>query len=623
MARLTQECVARIKDSADIVELVGKFIQLRRAGTAWKACCPFHNEKTPSFSVNPSRQSFHCFGCGVGGDAVKFLMMFENLDYPTALRRIADMNGIPIQEEEENPEVARQRRLRGRVVELNQLAADYFHRQLCRNREAGHAREYLKERGFDIAIARAWQLGWAPPDYRDFARQAEAAKFDERVQAEANLLGRGQRGLYPVFRNRLMFPIHNVRGEVVGFSGRVFAGDTDPRKYVNTAETVAFRKGELLFGLFKATRAIGEAGMTVVVCEGQLDVIACHEKADIRNAVAGLGTAFTDDHAKMLRKYAKRAVLCYDGDNAGIKASEKTFRKLAQAGLEVAYATLPPGEDPDSLIKAQGAEALRQAIADARPYLEVRAGIEMKLALGDSNARAALIPRMADLAAEIADPNRRDVAIVDLATRLNTGLENLRSTVEDIIRARKNSPDAQRAAEGDEEYWGEEEEYSGDGAPAPTEAAAPAPAARKLPPIRLHPAIRGLLQLAATCAEAQHMLVERIEELQEPIRTLSGGPLLQRLFECLPQPGDEEAWQSYAASLPPEQAAALRDIPHEAADIDAPAPYVDQACERAARDTVLAQIDQLRSRLRASDLTMKESLALMQEVTELQKLLNG
>ncbi len=623
MARITQECVARIKDSTDIVELIGRFLQLRRAGNAWKACCPFHNEKTPSFSVNPARQSFHCFGCGVGGDAVKFLMMYENLDYPTALRRIADMNGIPVIEEEENPEMARKRRLRGRVVEVNSLATDYYHRQLCRNREAGHARDYLKKRGFDIEIARAWQLGWAPPDFRDFARQAGAANMDERLLAEAYLLGRGQRGLYPVFRNRLMFPIHNVRGEVVGFSGRVLEGDTDPRKYVNTAETVAFRKGELLFGLFKATGAIAKAGMTVVVCEGQLDVIACHEKADIRNAVAGLGTAFTDDHAKMLRKYAKRAILCYDGDNAGIKASEKTYRKLAQAGLEVAYANLPPGEDPDSLIQTQGADALRRALEEARPYLEVRAGHELRLALGDSNARAALIPRMADLAAEIPDANRRDVAIVDLATRLNTGLENLRATVEDIIRARKDAPTPTREDSDADAYYSEEE-----GEEENTPATTDSPARSHTPrtpaiAIRLHPGIRGLLQLAATNEQAQHLLVERIEELQEPIRNLSGGLLLQRLLEYLPTPGDDDAWQAYTDSLPPEQSAALRDIAHNAIPMDDATPFVEQACERAARDTVQARIDQLRSRLRAGDLSMEESLALMQETSELQKMLNS
>ncbi len=612
MARITQECVARIKDSADIVELLSKYLQLRRAGNSWKACCPFHSEKTPSFHVNPARQTFHCFGCGVGGDALKFIMMFENLDYPTALRRLADMNGIPVIEEEENPEMARLRRMRARVVEANTLATEYYHRKLCRDAAAAHVREYLKQRGFGIEIARAWQLGWAPPDFREFGQLAASRSMDDRLLAEAYLLGRGQRGLYPVFRDRLMFPIHNVRGEVVGFSGRVIRADQDPRKYVNTADTAAFHKGELLFGLYKATGPIGKAGMCVVVCEGQLDVIACHEKADIRNAVAGLGTAFTDEHARILRKYAKKAILCYDGDNAGIKASEKTFRKLAAAGLEVYHASLPPGEDPDSLIGSSGPEALREAIDSARPYLEVRVGQELAMIQGDANARAALIPRMADLAAEITDRNRRDVAVADLATRLNTGLEALRETVEGIIRTRKESPQAAPA----DPQWepGEEEEFPGN------EPMQEAP--RRVIPITLHNVIRDILFLAASNSEAQALLLERIEELQEPIHWLSGGVVLQRFMEYLPTPGDEEAWQGFVATLPPEQAAALRHQEHAPVELSDAATVVDSTCSNAALAALKAHVDQLRSRINATGISWQEAAPLLEELNELQKLIN-
>lgn len=605
--------MARIKDSADVVEIVGRYIQLRRAGNAWKACCPFHNEKTPSFSVNPARQTFKCFGCGVGGDAVKFIMMFENLDYPTALRRVADMNGIPIIEEEENPEAARRRWLRSRVVEANTLAADYYHRQLCRSREADHVRTYLKEREFNIEIAKAWQLGWAPPDFRPFQQLAAAANMDQRLLLEANLLGNGTRGSYPVFRDRLMFPIHNVRGEVVGFSGRIMAEGQDPRKYVNTAETVAFRKGELLFGLYKATGAIAKAGMTVVVCEGQLDVIACHEKAYIRNAVAGLGTAFTDEHASMLRKYAKRAVLCYDGDNAGIKASEKTFRKLAAAGLEVYMASLPPGEDPDSLIKVRGAEALQQAIADARPYLEVRAGIEMQAVKGDANARAALIPRMADLAAEITDPIRRGVAVTDLSSRLNTGLDDLRQTVDEIIRSRKDAP---RDTHAEEPEYSEDEEVS-------TEQLQVSARVSNVRPIRLHPTMRDLISLAAGNADVQRALVERIEELQEPISLLAGGPVLQRLLEKLPIPGSAESWEDFINSLPPEQAAALRKISNGAQELTNAYATVEQACSHAAREAVVARIDIIKARINSGTLTGDEVAKLSTEAIELHRMLNA
>lgn len=611
MPRITEESVARIKDSADIVSVVGKYLQLKRAGYSWKACCPFHNEKTPSFHVNPSRQSFHCFGCGVGGDAVKFLMMYENLDYPTALRRLADMNGIPVIEEEENPEMARQRRQRGRIIELNQLAADYYHRKLCRSRNAAHAREYLKGRGINIEIAKEWNLGWAPPDFRELQQAAAASKMDNRLLVDAYLLGKGPSGVYPVFRDRLMFPIHNLRGEVVGFSGRVMQADKDPRKYVNTAETIAFHKGELLFGLYKATKAIGQAGMTVVICEGQLDVIACHELANVRNAVAGLGTAFTEDHARTLAKYAKRAILCYDGDQAGIKASEKTYRILAQAGLDVFQAALPPGDDPDSLIRTQGAEALQQAVANARPYLENRCSHELNQSQTDANARAALIPRMADLAADISSDVRREVALTDLATRLNIGLDVFRNMVGDILRNRRkqeikqarNAPRQRDAHEHEQGY--EEGEYMEQAS---------------VTPIPIHNSIRGLIELMYSHENAQNLLLNRVEELQEPIRRLSGGIILQRLLEALPRPGNEDAWQTFTNQLPPEQALALRNLELQRlpeADIER---IVDDTCAHAAQATLHTNLDQLRSRIRSRQVSKEESRSLMEEMMRLNKM---
>ncbi len=608
--------MARIKDSADIVDIVGGCIQLRRAGNSWKACCPFHNEKTPSFHVNPARQTFHCFGCGVGGDAIKFLMMFENLDYPTALRRVADKNGIAIIEEDENPEQQRRRRLRSRVIEANQLAADYFHRQLCRNREADHVRAYLKQREFNIEVAKSWQLGWAPPDFRAFRQLARENRMDDTLLTEAYILQNSSRGSYPVFRDRLMFPIHNVRGEIVGFSGRVMADGQDPRKYVNTGETVAFHKGELLFGLYKATSHIARAGMTVVICEGQLDVIACHEKADVRNAVAGLGTAFTDDHASTLRKYAKRGILCYDADNAGIKASEKTFRKLSAAGMEVLMASLPQGEDPDSLIKHQGAEALRQVIEAARPYLEVRTEIEIAAAGNNANARAAIVPKMADLAAEIIDPIRRDILIADLAVRLNTGLEEFRSTVNEILQHRKEEPKAPETEYNDDAPYAEDEESEFSEGPA-------RPIRTNVPPVRLHPTIRNLISYAAQNIGAQHALVERIEELQEPITALSGGMILQRILEVLPKPGDPQSWASFLELLPPEQALALKHIQNdiiELPDIDS---FMEQACAHAAVDAVKARIDGIKTKIRVGNIAQEEVSRLFAELTELQRLLNG
>ncbi len=609
MSRITAECEARIKQSANIVDLLGRYIQIRRAGSAWKACCPFHQEKTPSFHINPTRQSFHCFGCGVGGDAIKFLMLFENLSYPDALRRLADVNGIPIIEEEESPELMRRRRQRQRVVELNKLATDYFHRLLCRAPEAAHVRDYLKSRQINIEIARAWQLGWAPHSMQDFIRLAQGQGFSHENLVDAYLLGSNERGSYPVFRDRLMFPIMNVRGEVVGFSGRVMDEQKDPRKYVNTSETVAFRKSELLFGLNKATSAIGKKDMSVLICEGQIDVIACHEKAELRHAVAGLGTAFTDEHATTLRKYAKRAILCYDGDKAGIAAAEKTYRKLAIAGLDVYQAPLPMGEDPDSLINQRGAEALQQAVEQARPYLEIRCAQELAQQNNDAVQKARFIDEMIDLVADIPDSTRRDLSIVELATRLNLGIELMRNNVNDKLAERKNAPAPRRLYDNMQDS---ESNYL------PDEAVTIAPPARA---VSMHPTMRGIIQLAAINKIAQQQLLDRIEDLYEAIEHFPGGSIIMRFFEHLPMPGDEGQWQSFLQSLSPEEAAALRDIEHQEHDLRDIEDQVTLCCEKTLHAHILQQIDQLKSQLRNPALSAAEKQLLLTQVTELRQMI--
>lgn len=609
MGRITEECVRRIKDSADIVELIGKYLPLKRAGSAWKGCCPFHAEKTPSFSVNPSRQTFKCFGCGAGGDAVKFVMMFENLDYPTALRKLADMTGVAVIEEQENAEMQQQRKQRSRIIAANQWAAQYFHKLLRTSPAAGHVRAYLQSRDFDIEVVKNWYLGWAPGDTSELCRRAHEQHLSPEALQEAFLLGSSARGPYAVFRDRLMFPIQNLRGEVVGFSGRVMQNDgKDPRKYVNTSETAAFHKGELLFGLHKATRAISENKYTVMLCEGQIDVISCHEKAGLRFAVAALGTAFTDDHARLLRKYATRAVLCFDGDSAGIKASEKAYRKLASAGMQVLQAELPPGEDPDSLIRTQGADVLRDRVASARPYLECRLEREKAAAANDLNARAALIPRMIDLACEITDPNQRDVSVADMATRLNKGLDEMRQAVAENLRQRKRKIDSHR--EYAPRMSSEPEDTSLEGEPE-------APVI----PIVIHRAIMTLCRLATCNRDAQTAIAERIEELQEPIALLSGGIVLQRLLETLPEPGNAAAWAQFLQTLPPEQAAGLAEIEPRLFELDKPDYYVEEACERVARASLLQRQDAIRAQLENPALSGEERLRLMARSMELRKLL--
>lgn len=612
MGRITEESIRRIKDASDIVEVINRYVPLRRAGSAWKACCPFHPEKTPSFSVNPTRQSFKCFGCGVGGDVVKFVMMFENIDYPTALRKLADMAGVIVIEEQESPELQKIRKQRERILETNSIAATWFNRMLRTSPAAGHVRAYLKSRDFDIETVKSWNLGWAPDDASLFRQEATARNISPQALKEAFLTAVSASGReYAVFRDRLMFPIINLRGETVGFSGRIVRSEQDPRKYVNTAETPAFHKGEILFGLHKATRAISAANYTVLLCEGQLDVIACHEKADLRCAVAALGTAFTEDHARLLKKYATRTVLCFDGDNAGIKASEKAYRKLAAVGMQVFQAIMPPGEDPDSLIRTQGATALRERVENARPYLEVRTEQERRLAGDDQNARAAMIPKLIDLAAEIKDPNQRDVAVADLASRLNKGLEEMRNAAAQAVQRKRQ--EAQHKTESDTPIL-----------PSEDKAQHSAPVLEEnFVPITVHRSVLALCRLFTCNEECQRLIIDRIEELQPAIQTLSGGIVLRRLMEAMPAPGDGEAWEKFLASIPPEQAAGLHEIKPALYDMDAPQRYIQEACDNIARATLQQQLDTLKARMAAPALSDEQRLALMQESMEIRNLLIG
>lgn len=612
MGRITEESIRRIKDASDIVEVINRYVPLRRAGSAWKACCPFHPEKTPSFSVNPTRQSFKCFGCGEGGDVVKFVMMFENIDYPTALRKLADLSGVVVVEEQESPELQKIRKQRERIIETNRIASAWFNRMLRTSPEANHVREYLKSRDFGIETVKNWNLGWAPEDASLFRQEANARHLSSQALQEAFLTARSAGGReYAVFRDRLMFPIVNLRGETVGFSGRIIRPDQDPRKYVNTAETPAFRKGELLFGLHKATRAISAANYTALLCEGQLDVIACHEKADLRCAVAALGTAFTEDHARLLKKYAARTVLCFDGDNAGIKASEKAYRKLAAVGMQVFQAVLPTGEDPDSLIRNQGADALRERVENARPYLEVRAEQERRLAADDQNARAAMIPKLIDLAAEIKDPNQRDVAVADLASRLNKGLEEMRqATAQAVLRKKQTPPHRTETEETLPPLDSEPQAFT-------------TPPVENIVPISVHRSVLVICRLFTCNSECQSLIIDRIEELQPAIQTLSGGIILQKLMEAMPTPGDEEAWQQFLDALPPEQAAGLYEIKPILYELDAPEHYVQEACDNIARATLQHQLDALKARMADPSLSDEIRLSLMQESMEIRNLLIG
>jgi DNA primase len=368
------QTIEQIAAANDIVDIIGSYFPLKRAGASFKALCPFHQEKTPSFHVSPQRQAFHCFGCGAGGSVFRFVMDYEHLDFPSAVRKLAARAGIAIIEERHAEGQDRQFETRRVLLKLHAEAAEWFQENLLKKEWAGPARDYLKGRGIDREVAKNWQIGFAPEAWDALLKWAIERGYSREQLLQSGLVkprddDRPQStDTYDRFRGRIMFPICNDVGEVIAFSGRLLASEAQAAKYLNSPETPLFRKGRVLFGLHKTKRALIEANCAVV-CEGQLDLITLFE-AGITNVVAPQGTAFTPDQARIVKRYVDEVVLCFDADDAGQKAGERSLDALLQNDLIVRVAEMPAGQDPDSLIRGEGKEAFERRVAAARDFFD-------------------------------------------------------------------------------------------------------------------------------------------------------------------------------------------------------------------------------------------------------------
>jgi len=440
MAIIPPETVQQILDATDLVEMIQGYFPLKRSGSNFQAVCPFHNEKTPSFNVNPHRQIFHCFGCQAGGDAIKFVMLYENLSFPEAAKKLADRAGVTVIEETLDPKALAKQRGKSDLMRMQKAAAEWFHRLLFKSPDAQPARDYLKSRGLSMETSRKWKFGYAPTDQRPFMDWAKAEGFAVPQLVEGGLAkwrdeGRPSGGAYSFFRHRLMFPVNNDLGDPIAFSGRVLSADQGGGKYVNSPETILFNKSRTFFGLDKSKRAILKE-KRAIICEGQIDLISIHESG-IENVVAGLGTALTADHAKILRRHTEEVVLCYDSDNAGLNAASKAFRILAPTGMLVRLALLPEGEDPDSFLRKQGGDALREILEAAPEFFDFqidrRGG---KLNQGSLRDRLAFARELSADIALIEDKMMQDSLISRVTIRLGVGEDDIRKLVRDAIAAK-------------------------------------------------------------------------------------------------------------------------------------------------------------------------------------------
>lgn len=362
-----KDAVQRVKEAAQIVDIIGECVSLKRAGINLKGLCPFHAEKTPSFMVNPARQSFHCFGCGEGGDVFSFMMKYYNLTFPETLKQLAQRYHITLPEKQFTTEDQARAEKRQKLFDANERAARMYHEYLLKHEGAAPAREYLKKREISPEMISKFMLGYAPDGWDFLSSKVARSSITLAEAEEAGLLVRKDRGgFYDRFRDRVLFPIFDLTGRIVGFGGRIL-GQGEP-KYLNSPETLIFDKGRLLFGLFQHRDVIRKTREAVVV-EGNFDLLAL-ATFGVDNVVAPLGTALTQPQIRLLKGYADEVILLFDGDEAGIRAAMRAIPLFLTEQVAARVALLPAGHDPDSYIRAHGRDGLQKKLLAALPMLE-------------------------------------------------------------------------------------------------------------------------------------------------------------------------------------------------------------------------------------------------------------
>ncbi len=360
MPLIAEHVLDEVQSRADIAEVIGRYVPLHRAGRHFKALCPFHKERTPSFHINTDKQIFHCFGCGVGGNVFSFLMQQDRLTFPEAVQRLAQELGVAM------PDAPRRDAQIDELFEILEKACKYYERVLAHPEQGRRARDYLQQRGVDDRSRRAFRLGYASDGWDHLVRASRRANSSAELLQRAGLTSQGARGPIDRFRNRLMFPIRDARGRVVGFGGRGLDGE-EP-KYLNSPETPIYSKGRQLFGLDLAKEAIIHAKCVILV-EGYFDCVLLWQ-AGIEHVVSPSGTALTPEQARSLSRYTERAILAFDPDAAGEAASVRGIETLLEAGLQVQVAQLPQGMDPDECVREQGVDAFRQLLTKAAHVME-------------------------------------------------------------------------------------------------------------------------------------------------------------------------------------------------------------------------------------------------------------
>ncbi len=450
--RIPDDTIERIKQAADIVEVVGDFVSLKKRGSNYIACCPFHNEKSPSFNVNPARQIYKCFGCGKAGDSVRFVMDVENIGYGEALRFLAKKYGIEIEEQAPTPEdLLRQNERESLFIVLN-FAKTYFHELLTQHEEGQSiGLSYFRERGFTTPTIDAFDLGYSLNSWDGLLQEAEKRGYNRDILEKAGLILNkeddtgAKRKVFDRFRGRVMFPIHNVSGRVIAFGARILVADKNQPKYLNSPETDAYHKSQVLYGIYQAKQTIRQEDVCYLT-EGYTDVISLHQ-AGIKNVVASSGTSLTLEQIRLIARFTPNVTILYDGDAAGIKAALRGLDMVLEEGLNVSIVTFPDGEDPDSYVRRVGADAFKTYIkTKASDFIRFKTETLLRDAGDNPFKRAEVIGEVVSSIVRIPDALQRQVFFRTTAQQLRVDEQTLISEGNRLIRKQQEqqSRDNQR-----------------------------------------------------------------------------------------------------------------------------------------------------------------------------------
>lgn len=490
MGLIPPHLLEQIRAANDIVDVIGAYLPLKRAGTNFRALCPFHREKSPSFNVNPHHQIFKCFGCGKGGDVFTFVREYENVEFMDAVRRLAERASIPL-EFDNNPALQQQKHIKEVLWNIHEQITVRWQNALANEAGGQIARDYLAKRGVTSEAIKLFRLGAAPESWDDTVNWAKSKGHDLAVMEQAGLVVKkeGSDRPYDRFRGRLIFPICDEQGRVIAFSGRILSGDEKQAKYVNSPETPIFTKGKVFFGIDKSKRPMLDAE-SAIICEGQLDLMACY-MAGVQNVVAPQGTALTPDHARILKRYVEEVVLCFDADHAGQNAATRSLDPLLAAGLAIRVATIPNGKDPDDFIKQHGGEAFREIIEQAEGFFD---WFLKRLCLTNDprsdKGRVAVLREFGEALIKTRNAVLIDTHAQKAALRLGVSVDSVRAEF------KKTKPPAPPRSERDEDFDRMAEE---------AEAGAAATAADEVP--SAPPTVRELQLLKLLLAHCDHRVV--------------------------------------------------------------------------------------------------------------------